>query len=114
MISGPTGRGRYSLLNGYLALVLLLWQGNAPVDVSQVTTALRENRFSTALQLTKGLLVRGAQDPQIWTLQGLAHEGLKEPAEALHDFKQALSSTLSITLHSKRHGTGRKAAGEGF
>lgn len=91
MISGPTGRGRYSLLNGYLALVLLLWQGNAPVDVSQVTTALRENRFSTALQLTKGLLVRGAQDPQIWTLQGLAHEGLKEPAEALHDFKQALS-----------------------
>jgi hypothetical protein len=27
---------------------------------------------------------------------------------------RVLSSTLSITLHSKRHDTGRKAVGEGF
>ncbi len=76
---------------GILILLLFWWQSYKPIDVTPIAQALRNNQFSTALQFTEEQLKQNARDPQIWTLQGLAHTGLKEQTAALHDFKTALS-----------------------
>lgn len=73
-----------------LALLLLLQSIN-PGDLSQITAALREKHFDTALRLTQELLDRGERDPRVWTLQGFAHLGLTNQLEALKDFRQAIS-----------------------
>ena len=76
---------------GTLICLMLFWQGSKPVDVAPVTSALRENRFPAALELTEKLLVQNGQDPRIWTLQGFAYLGLKDQGRALQDFRRAVS-----------------------
>ena len=76
---------------GMLFCLFVLWQSSRPiVDVAPITSALSEQRFAAALQLTERLLLGNARDPRIWTLQGFAHTGLKNQPKALEDFRQAV------------------------
>ncbi len=76
---------------GTLIWLILFWQSSKPIDVAPITSALRENRFPAALELTEKLLAQDRQDPRIWTLQGFAYLGLKDQDKALQDFRRAVT-----------------------
>lgn len=59
-------------------------------DLQDVISALRNQDYRSALTLAKELSAQDASDPRIWTLQGMANEGLKNKVEALRDYKSAL------------------------
>jgi len=63
----------------------------APGRVSQITQALREGKLDQALQLVDQELRSSADDPQLWTLKGLALSGQKRTKEALDAYHHALA-----------------------
>lgn len=62
----------------------------SPTDINAVTALLRAQQFSQALQQTTALLKESPRNPQLWTLQGLAHTALNERNAALQDYGRAL------------------------
>ena len=63
-------------------------QGPAPA--AQVTSALRAGNFSQALQLADQGLAATPNDPQLWTLKGIALSAQKQAKEALDAYHHAL------------------------
>ena len=61
-----------------------------PADLDAVISALRAQDFTRALILSKELNAQNNADPRIWTLEGMANEGLKNGAEALQNYRTAL------------------------
>ncbi len=61
-----------------------------PADLDAVISALRAQDFHRALTLTKELNAQNKVDPRVWTLEGMANEGLKNRAEALVNYRTAL------------------------
>lgn len=73
------------------AFLLLLTQGMAaPADIGTVTALLRARDFSRALAATETMLQQTPENPQLWTLQGIAHTGLNDGKAALADYGHAL------------------------
>ncbi len=59
-------------------------------DLQAVISALKAQDYQAALTLAKELTAKSAADPRSWTLEGMANEGLKNTAAALHDYSEAL------------------------
>lgn len=85
------------LAKSALGLVLFagpacLGQQSQPADnfLAEVTQALRNRQFDSALELSASGLKRSPADPRLWTLQALAYAGLKKSAEALESYHRAL------------------------
>lgn len=64
-------------------------QGDAPT-VSAIVQALRSHDNARALQLSKQLARTHPSDPRVWTLQGIALEGLGQSQAGLQAFHHAL------------------------
>lgn len=60
--------------------------------VSQITSALRAGNPSQALQLADQGLAAAPNDPQLWTLKGIALSAQKNPQQALDAYHHALRS----------------------
>ncbi len=70
---------------------MLLWVSLAGgADLQTVVSALRAQDYGQALTLAKELTEKDPSDARAWTLAGMANEGLKNPADALHDYRSAL------------------------
>ena len=69
---------------------LTIFAQSARDQVSAIMAALRSSRFAEALQLLEPALRQSASNPQLWTLQGLAHSGEGHKKEALESFQNAL------------------------
>jgi len=74
----------------YLVLLFLFAYDGFSQDLNSVTTLLRAGHFPQALTQIETLLKQSPRNPQLWTLQGIAHTGLNERATALNDYRQAL------------------------
>ena len=59
-------------------------------DLDAVISALRAQDFQRALTLSKELSAQNDADPRIWTLEGMANEGLRNRTEALQNYRTAL------------------------
>ena len=75
----------------YLALLFLISYEASSTDLGTVTSLLRAREFSQALSQTRTLLKQSPNNPQLWTLQGLAHTGLNDENAALGDYRHALN-----------------------
>ena len=73
-----------------LAASLLGLPGLHAANLRDVIAALKDQDYRQALTLIKDLAAHDASDPRLWTLQGMANEGLKNKAEALRSYKSAL------------------------
>ncbi len=78
-----------------LAIVLLaatsqtaFAQKSAAVDA--ITTALRAKDFAQAVERSRSALQKTPNDPQLWTLNGMALAGIGKRAEGLQSFQRAL------------------------
>jgi tetratricopeptide (TPR) repeat protein len=75
----------------YFAVLLLVTQCLfASPDVRSITTLLRAREFSQALTQIAPQLRQFPQNPQLLTLQGIAHNGLGDRNTALTDYRRAL------------------------
>lgn len=79
---------RAKLLLGLVALLAAPLAGAA--DLQTLISALKMQDYQQALTLAKELNAQNVTDPRIWTLEGLANEGLKNRAEALRNYRSAL------------------------
>jgi Flp pilus assembly protein TadD len=73
-----------ALISLGLAVVGAAEQGDA------IRAALRARDFEAAFERSRSALQRTPDDPQLWTLQGMALTGLGKRAEALQSFQRAL------------------------
>ncbi len=60
-------------------------------DLQTLISVLRAGDFQQALTLAKELNAQNAADPRVWTLEGMANEGLKDKVEALRNYRLALA-----------------------
>ncbi len=79
----------------YLVIALLVLQsvafGQAPNDrIAAITSALRNREFDKALQLLQPALQTSPNNPQLWTLQGLAYSEKGDQKSALVSYQAAL------------------------
>jgi tetratricopeptide (TPR) repeat protein len=58
-------------------------------DIAPVIAALRAKQYEQALRLAQQLRSEDAKDPRIWTLEGMANEGLHRRKDALKDYQSA-------------------------
>src|SRR5690349_1623715 len=58
--------------------------------VETITGALRSHNFADAVAQSRAALQRTPNDPQLWTLNGLALVGAGKRADALQSFQRAL------------------------
>ena len=75
------------------AVVWFLVAGPACVGQTanaDIITALRNQNFDQALQLSEGSLQKSPNDYRIWTLRGMAYSGERKSTEALNSFEHAL------------------------
>ena len=68
-------------------------QAQAPSRVAQITSALRAGNATQAVQLADEGLAATPNDPQLWTLKGIALSAQKKPKEALGAYHRALKLT---------------------
>lgn len=61
-----------------------------PGRAAQVTSALREGKLGEAVRLADQGLAASPNDPQLWTLKGIALSGQKRAQEALNAYHHAL------------------------
>jgi tetratricopeptide (TPR) repeat protein len=77
-----------------VALSVLVSLGLAAVGAAEqgdaIRAALRARDFEAAFERSRSALQRTPDDPQLWTLQGMALTGLGKRAEALQSFQRAL------------------------
>ncbi len=59
-------------------------------DLTPVITALRAQDYQRALTLAHEMRSQTPSDPRVWTLEGMANEGLKNRPEALKDYRAAV------------------------
>ena len=71
-----------------MALLALPLHGAA--DLQTLISALKQQDYQQALILAKELIEQNHSDPRIWTLEGMANEGLSNRVEALSDYRSAL------------------------
>ena len=57
---------------------------------AQITAALRDQQYEQALQILRGQLRQYPGSAELWTMQGVAYNGLGEKKEALVAFRHAL------------------------
>ena len=57
---------------------------------SQIAAALREEQYDIALGMIHAALQDMPADPQLWTMQGVAYNGVGKTPEALRSFRHAL------------------------
>src|SRR5258708_33878510 len=57
---------------------------------SQIAAALREEQFDKALGMIRAALQDVPANPQLWTMQGVAYNGVGKTTEALSSFRHAL------------------------
>jgi len=75
---------------GCLLVIPAKAQTNAPPTVQAVVEALRSNDNEKALALAEELARTSPDDARVWTLQGIALQGLDRPEESLRAFEHAL------------------------
>ncbi len=63
----------------------------AAANLQTLIAALRAQDYPQALALAKQLNAQNKNDPRVWTLAGMANEGLKNTAEALRNYRSALA-----------------------
>lgn len=68
----------------------LFLQVNSSVDVASISEFLRAGDFESALRQTKAAVQVSPNDPRVWTLQGLAYQGIGQSTEALNSLKHAV------------------------
>ncbi len=68
----------------------LLRAQNATERIKSITSALRSGQFDTALQLLQPEIERMPQNPQLWTLRGIALSDKGEKRDGLIAFRHAL------------------------
>ena len=59
-------------------------------DLQTLISALRAQQYQEALTLAKELQAKNASDPRVWTLEGMANEGLRNKGAALGNYRAAL------------------------
>lgn len=64
--------------------------GNGIDQVDAITAALRARDFEQAVEHSRSALRKAPNDPQLWTLQGIAFASMGKPSEALQSFQRAL------------------------
>jgi tetratricopeptide (TPR) repeat protein len=84
-----------------LAAVLLFWPWSAfPQSqanrVDDITSALRAKEFDKAVQLSRSALQSSPNDPQLWTLQGMALANEGDTQNALRSFQHALKISPNL------------------
>ncbi len=72
---------------GLVCVASLLADG---ADLQTLISALRAQQYQEALVLAKELQTKNASDPRVWTLEGMANEGLRNKAEALGNYRSAI------------------------
>ena len=77
-------------LTGFAVLMVLLAGVQAQTREDHIASALREQRFDTALGLLREALKESPTNAQLWTMQGVAYQGLGRSSEALSSFRKAL------------------------
>jgi tetratricopeptide (TPR) repeat protein len=75
-------------LSVFVSLGLSGEKGSEQVDA--ITAALRAKNFQQAVERSRSALQQTPNDPQLWTLQGMALGSLGKRAEALQSFQRAL------------------------
>ncbi len=61
-----------------------------PSGTAEIISALRNQNFDQALQLSEGALEKSPHDYRIWTLRGMAYSGERKNSQALDAFEHAL------------------------
>jgi tetratricopeptide (TPR) repeat protein len=89
MISALTPKRRNPALLPILLIAIAVGQ-TATDSVGRITSALRNNDSDQALQLLDPALREQPNNPQLWTLQGLAYSGKGDQKAALASFQRAL------------------------
>lgn len=75
-----------------LALVRLLAEPQSTQSAAdRAAAALQNNDYAAALELLRPALQQSSQDPQLWTMQGVAYLGERHPKQALASFRKALA-----------------------
>src|SRR5579863_2241656 len=80
---------RRAVLLTVLACCLCL-EAQAPNRVAQITSALRAGNPAAAVQLADQGLAASPNDPQLWTLKGIALSAQKNTEKALDAYHHAL------------------------
>jgi tetratricopeptide (TPR) repeat protein len=62
-----------------------------PGAADRVRSALQNNDYEAALELLRPALQQSSQDPQLWTMQGVAYLGERHKDKALASFRKALA-----------------------
>src|SRR5438445_459020 len=78
-----------------IAFVLTVFVGSLPGQmgdnrVAPIALALRDEQYEKALQLLRTAIADSPASPELWTMQGVAFNGLHKTSEALTSFKRAL------------------------
>lgn len=76
-----------------LLLLPSLFAQSSDGRLASIIAALRDDQYERALELLRPALAASPQDPQLWTMQGVAYKGEGKNAEALNSFRHALKLT---------------------
>ena len=77
----------------WIAVPLLLSNATAqPIEDrnSKLAAALRDQQYDKALGMIHLALQDSPANPQLWTMQGVAYNGVGKKKEALNSFRHAL------------------------
>lgn len=69
----------------------LAYPQTVPGAADQVRSALQNNDYEGALRLLRPALAASSEDPQLWTMQGVAYLGERRKDKALASFRKALT-----------------------
>jgi tetratricopeptide (TPR) repeat protein len=67
-----------------------LWAQPENATAEHVAAALRDQHFREALDMLRDALSKYPGNAELWTMQGVAYDGLGDPRDALAAFRQAL------------------------
>ena len=81
---------KLACLAGTLILAAALHAQAADARIAAIVAALRDQQFDKALHLLDAALKESPGNAQLWTMQGVAREGLGKNKEALASFRHAL------------------------
>ena len=77
-------------LISFWVLMVFLAGVQAQTREDHIASALREQRFDTALGMLREALKESPGSAQLWTMQGVAYQGQGKTSEALSSFRHAL------------------------
>lgn len=80
----------FSKLRRWALPLLLVSMAQGQRREERIAAALREQQFDAALKLVREALKETPGNAQLWTMQGVAYEGLGNTAEALGCYRHAL------------------------